>query len=404
MKKFLLTLLYLFFWIDGSSQVTELFTLPADTTLTVNTTGSNPTELNNYPSPSCGSWSLTNKLIFSFLGDGEYTSIRTENIGYDTYLYLYEKINDSTYLFLTCNDDDFEGGFFSLASRVNWVTEVGKEYHVILGGFLDNNGITDLRLFQLQYCNSKGTRNNFEWIKRVELGGDIDNTSGKNTPAYEDYTSHLLNADTNEVVTVALTPGYRRRVYREYWRIWVDWNFDGDFDDTGEKVFEKNGKNIQSGSFTVPVFVDSNALRMRVSMRWRRYPPSCGNYANGEVEDYKIKVNGAQGIFDDEEEPEDNFDLAKESYSEVPTNNYEFTDVFPNPVIANDLISGIIRVENTGVKQLIFTNVLGQIVKTTSIECNEEESRFEIPTDGLSKGVYFLTLPNHQDAVKIIIQ
>lgn len=404
MKKYLITLFCLLVWIDGTAQITSLSTLPGDTTLTVNTTGSNPIEVIFYPTPLCGSWGTPNKMIFSFIGDGNKWNIQTENIGYDTYLYLYEEVAPFTFTFLDCNDD-----YLSLASKVSWATQVGKVYHLVLGGFFGDSGITDLRFFPMEYCASKGTRNNFEWIKRVEIGGDIDNTSGKNTPAYADYTSHLAEVDTGEVVSVDLTPGYRRRVYREYWRIWVDWNNDGDFDDIDEKVFEKNGKNVQSGSFIAPVFADSNTLRMRVSMRWRRYPPSCGNFANGEVEDYSIKVIGGQGNIIEgppQEEPEDDFNFAKQSegeYSETG-NGFEISEIFPNPIQKNNRVSGYIRVEKTGIRFIKVVNPLGQIVKTVAIDCPEEESFFEFSTEGLERGLYFLTINAHQESSKLIVQ
>ena len=246
-------------------------------------------------------------------------------------------------------------------------------------------------------CASKSTRNRFEWIKRVELGSDIDNTSGKNTPAYGDYTSEVLEVDTADIVSVTLTPGYKRRAYREYWRIWADWNHDGDFDDAGEKVFEKSGKNVQSGSFTVPMYADTNDLTLRVSMRWKRYAPSCGNFSNGEVEDYTIRVNGGSMIL-----PPPTRMGQEPSYSEE--NFAEIAEIYANPVRTGDYITGAVRVSELGNKTFFVRNTLGQIVKAEQIDCNEEESEFEISTDGLSSGIYFLSIDADQEAMKIIIQ
>ena len=129
-----------------------------------------------------------------------------------------------------------------------------------------------------EYCSLESNRNKFEWIKKVDFNGDLVNLSGKDGNGYGDYTTDTLVVDTNEMVTVKLIPGYKRRAYREYWRVWIDWNYDGDFDDAGEKVFQKKGKRKRTGSFTVPVNVSDQNLRMRVAMRWRRYAPSCGTY------------------------------------------------------------------------------------------------------------------------------
>ena len=267
----------------------------------------------------------------------------------------------------------------------------------------DINGcdsIITLDLTIINYCASRSTRNRFEWIKEVKIEDDIDNLSNANSGGYGDYTDQLLTVDTGDVVTVTLTPGYKRRVYEEYWRIWADWNYDGDFNDPGEKVFEKKGKNVQTGTFTIPVNVDVQELGLRVSMRWKRYAPSCGNYSSGEVEDYRIKVNGAQGyvnLLPGRLMQGDNIEL-------TDTEVYEFIDVYPNPVNQGEFITGFIRIEQTGEKQLQIVNTLGQIVKTESITCDEEENRFEISTQGLSKGIYFINISSGHDVMKVLVQ
>ena len=157
------------------------------------------------------------------------------------------------------------------------------------------DSIITLNLTIINYCESRSTRNRFEWIKQVELETDINNLSNADAGGYGDYTDQLLTVDTGDVVSVTLTPGYRRRAYEEFWRIWADWNYDGDFNDPGEKVFEQKGKNVRTGTFTIPVNVNANELGLRVSMRWKSYAAPCGSYRNGEVEDYRILVNGAQG-------------------------------------------------------------------------------------------------------------
>ncbi len=267
----------------------------------------------------------------------------------------------------------------------------------------DINGcdsIITLDLTIINYCASRSTRNRFEWIKEVKIEDDIDNLSNANSGGYGDYTDQLLTVDTGDVVTVALTPGYKRRVYEEYWRIWADWNYDGDYNDPGEKVFEKKGKNVQTGTFTIPVNVDAEELGLRVSMRWKRYAPSCGNYSSGEVEDYRIKVNGAQGFVN----PLPGRLMQNDNTELADIEIYEFIDVYPNPVNQGEFVTGFIRVEQTGERQLHIVNTLGQIVKTKSIICDEEENRFEVSTQGLSKGIYFISINYGHDVMKVLVQ
>lgn len=251
---------------------------------------------------------------------------------------------------------------------------------------------------QVNYCSSRSTRNRFEWIKEVNINTHINETAADGS-GYGNYTDQIIEVDTGDVVTVELTPGYRRRVYDEYWRIWADWNYDGDFDDAGEKVFEQKGKNIQTGSFTVPVHVEPDHLQLRVSMRWRKYAPACGSFRNGEVEDYTIKVNGGQGYLSSGkydrlsyQDPSDGEEL------------YEFVDIYPTRVTQGDFIHGYLRVNTPGTKQFYILNTLGQIVLTFTQECNEEENRIELPTTGLSKGMYFIKGDSDVTTVKMVVE
>ncbi len=261
------------------------------------------------------------------------------------------------------------------------------------------DSVVTLDLTIINYCASRSTRNRYEWIKQVELEDDIDNLSNKDTGGFGDYSGQLLTVDTNDVVSVTLTPGYRRRVYQEYWRIWADWNYDGDFNDPGEKVFEQSGKNVRTGTFTVPKDVDPHELGLRISMRWKRYAPSCGNFRNGEVEDYRILVNGAQGYINPTPTR-----LSQEDETSIAGDLYEFLDLYPNPVVQGEYVTGYIRVENTGEKQLQIVNTLGQIIKSETIICDDEESRFDFSTEGLAKGIYFINIESGLETIKIIVR
>jgi PKD repeat protein len=137
------------------------------------------------------------------------------------------------------------------------------------------------------YCTSSGNNQNYEYITRVRVGS-IDNSSGAS--GYTDFTSISTNVTKGASVSVYLTPGFVSSSYTEYWRVWIDYNKDGDFDDSGEQVFSGTGSSTVSGSFTVPTSASSGSTRMRVSMRYGGYPSSCGTFTYGEVEDYTVNI------------------------------------------------------------------------------------------------------------------
>ncbi len=146
------------------------------------------------------------------------------------------------------------------------------------------------------FCTSKGTSTTTEHIRRVQIGS-IDNTSN-NDGGYGDYTSLSTSEVSGSTVNFTLTPGFRpiiltiERGYPEYWRIWIDYNQDGDFDDSGELAFDAGvtSTTAVTGSFTVPTSASYGSTRMRVSMKYASAPSYCETFSNGEVEDYTFVV------------------------------------------------------------------------------------------------------------------
>jgi PKD repeat protein len=116
----------------------------------------------------------------------------------------------------------------------------------------------------IPYCTSQGNNNNYEWISRVVVAG-MDNSSG--AAGYTDFTSITCNLTSGNNASVSLTPGFASSSYTEYWKIWIDYNGDHDFTDTGEEVFSGSGSSTVSGSFTVASGIDITT-RMRVTMKY----------------------------------------------------------------------------------------------------------------------------------------
>lgn len=74
--------------------------------------------------------------------------------------------------------------------------------------------------------------------------------------------------------------------------IWVDWNDDMDFNDTGELVYASNGwVSTATGSFSIPGTTAVGNHRMRIRADFLNTNPSaCGTITDGETEDYTLTV------------------------------------------------------------------------------------------------------------------
>jgi C1A family cysteine protease len=142
----------------------------------------------------------------------------------------------------------------------------------------------------ITYCTSAGSNYSYEWIAGVVVGS-LTNTSS--AAGYTDFTSKTLSATAGSSYSVSLTPGFASTTYNEYWIIWIDLNGDGDFIDTGEKVFDAGvlSKTIVTGTLTIPSGTASRTSRMRVSMKYNAAPTSCETFSYGEVEDYTVVIS-----------------------------------------------------------------------------------------------------------------
>ena len=156
-------------------------------------------------------------------------------------------------------------------------------------------GIWEADLIDLDadvYCIPYSVDNFIDGIDSVRID-DWEYSTG-NSKGYGNYSSNLnLTYDTRYMIR--LNPQSRRSRY--YWRIWIDLNIDGDFEDEGETVYRSNNKR---GIRSEEIILTSGekyygATRMRIMMKKASqvsegYILPCDDDFNGEVEDYEINL------------------------------------------------------------------------------------------------------------------
>ncbi len=156
------------------------------------------------------------------------------------------------------------------------------------------------------YCASNSAFPWHDWVAGVAVG-TFSQTSGK--LAYSDFTGLTANATQGQSQAITLTAGFSWYTYEEYWKIWIDYNHDGSFQEPGEVAFVQavsappNGTatfNV-NGTIAIPATALTGPTRMRVTMkRGTAAPTPCETVANGEVEDYTVNIassldNGGTG-------------------------------------------------------------------------------------------------------------
>lgn len=151
------------------------------------------------------------------------------------------------------------------------------------------------------YCQMSSTNSGAEFINKVTVtpinSAAKENASGPSN--YTDFTGDttkyitLIQGSQGNVVKVDKTSasGSNTGV-----AVWIDFNRNGYFD-VNEKILS-NGPNSQtsvSAAFTVPedAFVSSTDYKyvvMRVAMQKDGVPVNCTSFADGEVEDYTVRI------------------------------------------------------------------------------------------------------------------
>lgn len=96
----------------------------------------------------------------------------------------------------------------------------------------------------------------------------------------------ILKSGTDYNLLVELGTGYS-----EYWNVYIDYNNDGDFDDTDEEVYVAPSKvtGEQNITITTPdIPLTNKLLRMRIICDYNNISGPCTNPSYGQAEDYGI--------------------------------------------------------------------------------------------------------------------
>lgn len=140
------------------------------------------------------------------------------------------------------------------------------------------------------YCSLRADQPWWQWIQKVQVGNFVQYSSKE---GYADFTTKLVELAQGNTYPIELVPGFTWEQYDEYWKVWIDFNQDGDFTDAGETVFSGNGTTSQIGSISIPSSARTGLTRMRIAMRNGEYADPCASFTYGEVEDYTVMLKNS---------------------------------------------------------------------------------------------------------------
>lgn len=244
------------------------------------------------------------------------------------------------------------------------------------------------------YCDMSSVNSSAEYISNVTVVPNVlANTTGAvalpmiNDSGASSYTSYvddhatevqLIQGSTNNTISIS-KKWNGSTTYDEAVTVWIDFNRDG--------VFSNNERILTSGAnkttpvtatFNVPAnafvsLVNNRFVTMRVAMSRDGAPVMCGQFQNGEVEDYKVRI------------------IKPTSGNLIDANSAII--VYPNPV---KNILNVTKVKD-GAKYTIY-NAIGQLVMKGTLIANK------IDVSRLINGVFIIDIdsPDDKGQVKFI--
>ncbi|WP_400193084.1 M4 family metallopeptidase [Hymenobacter sp. B81] len=233
------------------------------------------------------------------------------------------------------------------------------------------------------YCASKGSNVSYEWIDLVQLGS-INRSSGKDAGYYNGTAlSTTLPAGSSQ--TIYYSAGFTSTAYTEYFKVYIDYNQDGDFADAGELVASRSSSasTTLSSVFTVPATAKNGATRLRVVMSDNSATTSCNSYSYGETEDYTVNVTGGAAFA-----PAGVASLTGTSPSLDGAQLERRAEVYPNP--ASNLLS-VVLPDQAPLKSVRVYDVRGAEVKQAALA---EDGRVDVSR--LAPGIYQLSVSDGQ--------
>ena len=153
----------------------------------------------------------------------------------------------------------------------------------------------------LSYCEIPFTNAGFEWIESVAFGQDTFVSGVGATGGYQSFIgTKTYTFRQEEYIDLELTPGFLGGSFDEFWKVWLDYDQDGIFNDQEELVYQSVGlsDSINVGQFKVPLNAPIGYIRMRIIMCYDGPTISCGddNLEFGETEDYCVYIDERSGV------------------------------------------------------------------------------------------------------------
>ncbi len=185
---------------------------------------------------------------------------------------------------IACTDYEYQIQTICAGIQTDW-SLINEIQTAGCGACLDNT-----------YCQTFGDDSSQEWIESISING-IKNQSGDNS-GYAEFTDLGISLSQGGLYELILEPGFNQGQFPEYFKVWIDANQDGSFEED-ELIYDPGTATEEAlvTNFVIPPDALLGLTRMRVVMKWTGFsggdspPEPCeAPFDFGETEDYCLTI------------------------------------------------------------------------------------------------------------------
>ncbi len=243
-----------------------------------------------------------------------------------------------------------------------------------LGGPSDCDVWTFTTAGELEYCTNlytEGLDYNCQWGDDIDdfLIADFEHIGTgcySNDGQAVDYTNLSFNLENGDTYTFTVT---NNNAGWNHFAIWIDYNNDGEFNNSNEFIFTTDELIPASYSNTITIAEDAPIGEHRIRLRLKSSEPpmtgddACTYYYFGETHDYTVNITNITGIA--------NIDVTEQ------------IRIYPNPA------NSFIKIEaNNPIKNISIYNGIGHLVYNKNINHTE----CKLNTAALMEGFYIIRI------------
>mgnify|MGYP000545465246 CR=1 FL=1 len=176
-------------------------------------------------------------------------------------------------------------------------TQIKEDFYTACGNYPGE--VEDYQLLvaasPITYCPviSKNVRN--EFIREIEFADMKSRTNGYDYSNYTPYRS--ANVHKGDTYSIRLLPEIKKDTVTQRWRVWIDYDMNGDFSGTNEMVISEGATEEITGEITIPEEAVYGFTRMRVMMQ-KGETPTPGVEEMSESGKTAILIKEIQNIID----------------------------------------------------------------------------------------------------------